>query len=151
AAQEKQNLKLPELANQQQDLAKRTDALKNQPLPQNEAQTALGKAAQEMKNAAQKLESKNTPDAVVPQNEAIKSLEEARKELAQQLADIEKRRDDIAKLEDAAQKLADLAKQEGKIADQATELAKQPEAQAAKQLGQKQHNLVPPTKDVGKT
>src|SRR5262249_4700748 len=149
AAKDTQNLKVPALAGKQKELAQRTGAVKNQPATQKSA-PALDKAAQAMKDAAGSLQQKKAPDAIGKQDEAIKALEQARKELGEQVAEMQKRRDDIAKLEDAAQKLDELAKQEGKIADQAKELTKQSPAQTAKELGQKQDTLVPPTKDIGK-
>ncbi len=73
---DKQNLKLPELANKQKELAKQTDQLKNTPLPDNDkkAEKALEKAETAMKQAAKNLDAKQSPEAVAKQDKAIEAL-----------------------------------------------------------------------------
>jgi hypothetical protein len=151
AATEKQNLKLPALVGKQQDLAKRTEGLKEKSLPNRpETQPALGKAAKAMAEAAKALEAKKTPDAVPKQDKAIEALQLAQKEIGEKMAELEKRREDISKLEGAAKKLEQLAKQEAKIAEQAKDLLAKPEAGKAKELAKEQAGLTPPTKEVAK-
>jgi hypothetical protein len=150
---EKQNLKVPELANTQKELAKKTDAVKNTPLPNPEkVEAALNKATEAMKAAAKNLEAKESPEAVAKQDKAIENLKEARNELADKAAEIEKRRDDIAKLEDADKKLGELAKEEKNVAKEADKNANQPKADPAanKELAKEQGALTPKANEIAK-
>lgn len=79
---EPQNLKLPELANKQTDLAKKTDEVKNTALPnQDKVQKALDQATQAMKEAAKTLGEKKPPEAVAKQDKALDALKQACKDL----------------------------------------------------------------------
>lgn len=150
-AGEKQTPQMPELAQKQQDLAKRTEAMKDAPLPTNaETKKALAKANEAMKDAAKELANQKPGEAVPKQDMAIKALEQAKQELGQKIAEMENRRDAMAKLEEAGKKLGELAKQENKVAEGAKDLMQQPNADAAKNLAQKQDNLMPQAKEVGK-
>ncbi|HEV3259716.1 MAG TPA: hypothetical protein VG013_22805 [Gemmataceae bacterium] len=152
----KQPERLPHLTAKQQDLAKRTDHLNQQPTAAKpEARDALDKAAKAMDKAAESLEDKKGSEAVAKQDKAIKSLEKAKKALDDQVAAVQKRRDDIAALEDAGKRLAELAKKENKVADQARDLDHKKgeegkKDEAAKELSRQQGDLTPQAKDVGK-
>jgi hypothetical protein len=149
---DKQNLKLPELADKQKDLVNKTDDVKNAPLPNKEkVEAALDKATSQMKAAAKNLDNKKSPEAVAKQDKAIDALKEARDELAEKAAEVEKRRDDIAKLEDAAKKLEELTKQEKNVAKEADANADQPKkADANKDLAKEQGDLTPKANDLAK-
>ncbi|MBX9623969.1 MAG: hypothetical protein K2X82_09190 [Gemmataceae bacterium] len=154
--------KLKDAAKAQQDVGKKTEALRDAPLPPNDGvKDALAKAAEAMKQADKDLAAKNPEAAKPDQQDAVKALEDAKKALDQQAAAIEKRRDDIAKLEEAKKKLDDLAKAEKNVADDAKKAAadakpdpkdpakelKQPDT---KGLADKQGDLQKPTDDVAK-
>src|SRR5262249_45373420 len=142
---------LPQQAPKQSQLAQRTDALKNQPLPNKpEVQNALDKANQAMNKAADALKDKMGNEAVARQDEALKQLDEAKKAIDEKVAEIEKRRDDLAKLEEAAKKLQDLSKEEKGVSDKANDLAKKADADAAKDLARKQDDLTPQAKQLDK-
>ena len=166
---EKDAAKIPDAAKAQNEVAKKTDELKNLPLPPNpEAKAALDKAAENAKQAKTDLDNKNPADAKPDQKEAIKNLEKAKAALDQQAKAIEQRRDDIAKLEDAKKDLDKLALAEKKVADEAkkagddanplkgdkadpakgdkADMGKRPDTKA---LAEKQSELQPPTKEVG--
>lgn len=148
---EKQNLKVPELAKSQKDLANRTEQLKDTPLPtKDDAKNALDKANKAMTEAAKALDDKKAGDAVPKQEQAIKALEDAKKEIGEKVAELEKRKDDLAKLEDAAQKLEQLAKAEKNIADKAKDLGAKNEPAMAKDLAKNQDKLTPEAKEVAK-
>jgi hypothetical protein len=150
---EKQNLKLPELANSQKEIAKKTDEVKNTPLPNKEkVENALTKATEAMKEAAKNLDAKQSAEAVAKQDKAIENLQKARNDLADKAAEIEKRQADIAKLEDAAKKLGDIAKQEKNVANEADKNANQPKADPAanKELAKKQADITPKANDIAK-
>ena len=146
----KQLDKLPDIAPQQKDLAKRTDVLNSKPMPnRDQTQKALDNASKSMTSAAKNLQDQKATDSVAKQDDAIKSLEEAKKSIDQQIAEIEKRREDIAKLEDAAQKLDKLTRDEAKIADEAAARTAQPNPNT-KNLSQQQDKLTPQAKDIAK-
>jgi hypothetical protein len=150
---EKQNLKLPELANNQKEIAKKTDDLKHTPLPDKEkVENALTKATEAMKEAAKNLDAKQSAEAVAKQDKAIENLQKARHDLADKAAEIEKRQADIAKLEDAAKKLGDIAKEEKNVANKADKNANQPKADPAanKELAKEQAQITPKATDVAK-
>ncbi|MBI1830566.1 MAG: DUF4175 family protein [Planctomycetes bacterium] len=80
----KQNLKLPDLADQQKQLAKKTDDVKNTPLPNKaKVENALDKATEAMKQAAKNLDAKKSPEAVAKQDQALDNLKQARNELVE--------------------------------------------------------------------
>jgi hypothetical protein len=150
---DKQNLKLPELADAQKELAKKTDEVKNTPLPnKDKVEKALNDAAKEMKAAAKNLDAQKSPEAVAKQDKALDALKEARNELAEKAAEIEKRQADIAKLEDAANKLDQLAKDEKNVAKQADKNADQARTDAAanKELAKEQGQLTPKANELAK-
>jgi hypothetical protein len=139
AAQAKQTEQLPKIAPEQKDLAKRTDAIQNAPLPlKSDTQESLDKATKAMDKATLELQDKKAPESV------------AKKTLKDQIAEIEKRRDDIAKLEDAAQKLDRLAKEEGNIADRAKDASQKKNQPDTKNLADKQDKVTPEAKDLAK-
>ncbi len=143
--------RLPPIAAKEQDLGRRTDNLKEQPLPYKpETRAALAKASQAMQDATLALQAKKSPEAVSKQGEAIKSLEEAKRHLGDQIAGIRKRRDDIAAMADAAQRLGELAKQEDTVADQARDKTQQPGQPDTKDLSKRQGELTPQAKEIGK-
>ena len=151
-ANEKKPENLKPAADAQKDVAKKAEAAKDLPLPENpEVKKLLDEAAAQAADAAKDLAKKDAQDAQPKQDAAIKALEAAKKGLEEQAKAIEKRRDDIAKLEEAKEKLAELAKQENKVADAAKAQADkgdkaEPDANA--DLAKKQDALTPPTKDV---
>jgi hypothetical protein len=150
---EKQNLKVPELANTQKDIAKKTEEVMNTPLPNREkVENALNKATQAMKEAAKNLDANQSPQAVAMQDKAIENLQQARKDLADKAAQIESRQADIAKLEDAAKKLADIAKQETDVAKAADKSANQPKADTAanQKLAKEQAKITPKASALAK-
>ena len=143
--------RLPPLTGKQQDLAKRTEDVKNQPMPaQPEAKAALDHAARAMEEAAKSLKDAKGAEAVAKQEEAVKSLEEARKMLGDRVAEVEKRRDDLAGLEDAAKRLEELAKKETNVAHEARDMAREGAKPDTKDLSRKQGELTPEAKEVGK-
>src|SRR5262249_31518783 len=117
---EKQNLKLPELADTQKEIAKKTGDVKNTPFPNKEkVENALTKATQAMKEAGKNRDAKQSAEAAAKQDKAIENLQKARNDLGDQAAQIAKRQADIAKLDDAAKKLGDTAKAEKNVATKA--------------------------------
>ena len=148
--------KLPAISKEQKDIAKKTDDLKNSPLPEkSEAKDALAKAEKAMDKAAKALDDKKGMDAVKNQDQAVKDLQAAKKALEDQAKEIEKRRDEIAKLEDAKKKLDELAKKQDMVADKAAEAdkaAKDNKADAKKEadeLTRDQKPLKPEAKEIG--
>src|SRR5207244_865280 len=82
----KQADQLPQIGEIQKDLARQTNEVKNQPMPANEdVKKALDNAAKSMDKAAQNLDTKKAPDAMVKQDQALKSLEDAKKALQDQI------------------------------------------------------------------
>jgi hypothetical protein len=151
---------LPEAKAAQKDVAKKTDEVRNTPLPPNaEVKDALKKAADAMRQANNKLDKQQPAEAKPNQKDALKALEDAKNALDRQAAAIEQRREDIAKLEDARQKLEELAKAEKGIADDALKAADAaknndpknggPKNPETGKLAEKQGDLQPPTKEVG--
>lgn len=141
----------PEAANAQKDVTKKTDDLRNTPLPPNtEAKKALDKAVDSQKQAGEKLDNKQANEAKPDQKDALKALEQAKDELEKQAKAIEERRADIAKLEDLKGKLEELAKNEKDVAKDANKAANDPKKPDTGGLAKKQDDLTPPTKDVGK-
>ncbi|HEY7426311.1 MAG TPA: DUF4175 family protein, partial [Gemmataceae bacterium] len=109
-----QTQRLPYLEPKQQDLARRTEEVNQQPAAAKpETKKALDNAAKAMEQATKPLKDKQAPQAVAKQDEALAKLEEAKKALADQVAETEKRRDDIAKLEETDRKLEEMIKKEG--------------------------------------
>ncbi len=153
-AQDKQNVKTPELAAKQKDLAARTEDLKNTPLPnKDKVAPALDQAKEAMKQAAKALDAQKSPDALPKQEQALKALAKAKAELDQKIAEVEKRRDDMAKLEKAGEKLDQLLKKENAVADKASDAAKKQDAAAPKanqDLAKEQAKVTPPTTDLAK-
>jgi hypothetical protein len=147
----KQTEQLPKIAPEQKDLANRTDAVKDAPLPlKSETQEALDKASKAMDKATQQLQDKKAPESVAKQDDAIKALKDAQEKLKDQIADMEKRRDDIAKLEDAAQKLDRLTKDEANVADKAKDASQQQKQPSTQNLADKQDKITPEAKDLAK-
>jgi hypothetical protein len=142
--------RLPDAANAQKDVARKTDELRNTPLPpNNQAKDALNKALEAQKQAAEKLDNKQANAAKSDQQAALDELQRARDELEKQAQAIEQRREQLAQLEDLKGKLDELAKNEQNIAKAADQAAADPRKPDTTELGQKQANLVEPTKDVG--
>ena len=144
--------KLADAANEQKDVGKKTDDLRNTPLPQNpEAKAALDKAADAQKMADKDLAAKDPKAAKPDQQQALNELKKAKDALDKLAAAIEQRRDDIAKLEEAKKKLDELAKEERKVASDANKAAdpNSPNKPDANKVADKQGELQPPTKDVG--
>ncbi|MCS6865759.1 MAG: hypothetical protein RMJ56_14775 [Gemmataceae bacterium] len=142
--------RLPDAANAQKDVARKTDELRNTPLPPNtQAQQALQKALEAQKQAAEKLDNKQPRDAQPDQQAALDELQRARDELEKQAQAIEQRREQLAQLEDLKGRLEELAKNEQNIAKAADQAAADPRKPDTTELGQKQADLVNPTKEVG--
>ncbi len=142
--------RLPDAANAQKDVARKTDELRNTPLPpNNQAQQALDKALEAQKQAAEKLDNKQPNAAKPDQQAALNELQRARDELEKQAQAIEQRRQQLAQLEDLKGKLEELTKNEQNIAKAADQAAADPRKPDTTELGQKQANLLEPTKDVG--
>jgi hypothetical protein len=141
----------PDAAAAQKDVAKKTDDLRNTPLPPNaDAKQALDKAADAQKQAADKLDAKQ-PDAAQPkQADALAALEKAKEELEKQAKAIEDRRAEIAKLEELKGKLDELTKNEAAVAKAADKAADDPKKPDTGDVAKKQGDLTEPTKDVGK-
>jgi hypothetical protein len=136
----------------QKDVAKKTDDVRNLPLPDSkELKDALNKAADATRTAANELARRNADAAQPKQSEALQALQDAKKALEEKAATIEKRREDIAKLDEAAKKLEELARQEKKVADDAMAQANPQGEQKPDtgELAKKQGELTPPTKEVG--
>ena len=143
--------KAPDAATAQKDVGKKTDDLRNTPLPPNtDAKQALDKAADAQKQAAEKLDNKQPADAKPNQQDALKALEQAKSELEKQAKAIEERRAEIAQLEDLKGKLEELAKNEKDVAKDANKAADDPKKPDTGDIAKKQDDLTPPTKDVGK-
>jgi hypothetical protein len=141
----------PDAAKAQKDVARKTDELRNTPLPPNtEARQALDKALDAQKQAAEKLDNKQPSDAKPNQQQALKELEKAKEELEKQAKAIEERRAEIAKLEDLKGKLEELARNEKEVAKSAQKAADDPKKPDTGDIAKKQDDLTPPTKDVGK-
>jgi hypothetical protein len=142
-----QTHRLPYMAPKQDDLARRTEEVRQQSaVSKPETKQALETAAKAMDQATQTLKDKQAPPTVKEQDQALARLEEAKKALAEQAAQIEKRREEIAKLEDAERKLAEMIQKEGKVADE----AKKPAAADTKELAKQQGELTPQAKELGK-
>lgn len=143
-AQKPQEGKIPELAKDQKNLAKRTDGLKDTPLPGKEkVREALDKANKAMTEAARNLDAKNPKEALPKQDAAVAALKDAKKEIADKVAEIEKRKDDLAKLDDAKRKLDELASAEKQVAQAAKEAAQKPGEESTKDLAMNQEKLTP--------
>ena len=164
AKAEKDKAQLPEAKTAQKDVSKKTDDLRDAPLPPNpEVKTALDKASEAMKQANKNLDNQKPTDAKPNQKDAVKALEQAKDALEKQAAAIEQRREDIAKLEEARKKLDELAREEKTVADDAKKAAdaspmkpeagdknaSDPKKPDTAKLADKQADLQPPTKDVG--
>ncbi|HWG43902.1 MAG TPA: DUF4175 family protein [Gemmataceae bacterium] len=146
-----QTQRLPFMAPKQEDLAKRTEEIQQQPTAaKTETKKALDNATKAMEEATKTLKDKQAPETVKKQDKALDKLEEAKKALTEQVAEIEKRRDDIAKLEEADRKLEEMIKQENKVAEETHDKAKKPDAADAKDLAKKQGELTPQAKELGK-
>jgi hypothetical protein len=144
-----QTEKMPNLSKEEKALAKRTDAVKNAPLPEKDKiEESLSKAKQAMDKATKALDDKKGMEAVKNQDEALKKLEEAKKALEDKRAEIEKRREEIAKLEEAAEKLEKLAKQQQKLGDEARENEKQG-TDDTKPLVKEQSEIKPEAEKIG--
>ena len=144
-------------ADQQKQVARKAEEVKNLPLPdKQEVKDALAKAAEEAKKASDDLQNKDAKTAQPKQDETIKALEQAKKGLEEKAAEIEKRRDEIAKLEETAKKLEELAKEEKKVADKADraadakDKADAKDAPKAADVAKDQEKLNQPTKDAAK-
>jgi hypothetical protein len=149
ADEARDNDRLAKQAQPQSDLTRRTDELRQSPLPYNaQAQTALGQAVGSMASAAQELRRQQGQPALKDQDEALKALELARQQMAEQAAAIEKRREEMATLEDAAKKVAELARQEKQVADQAKALPDSAKRSDAQPSADKQAGITPPTREV---
>jgi hypothetical protein len=142
---------LPKLAPEQQRLAERTDAVKQEPMPaKEETQKALDRAAKAMENASQRLEDRKGKEASLKQQQAVTALEEAKKKVQERIAEIEKRRDDIASLEDAAKKLDELSRKENQVAENAKAMTEKPAPEKNADLARQQAELTPKAQEVAK-
>jgi hypothetical protein len=151
AKAEKNPARTPDAAAAQKDVAKKTDDLRNTPLPPNaEAKQALDKALDAQKQASDKLDARQ-PDAARPdQKDALAALEKAKDELEKQAKAIEDRRAEIAKLDELKGKLDELTKNEKEVAKAADKAAGDPKKPETGEIAKKQDDLTPPTKEVGK-
>ena len=150
---DKQNPKIPALAEKQEDLSNRTKAFKKEPLPgQPKVQESIDQAVNAMKKATDNLKAQTPPEAVKEQDKAITALEKIKKDVDQKADEMQKRREEIANLDHQSQKLDKLAQDQTDLAKKANEAAqdhKNPEApKAAKDLGAKQAQLTPEAKDI---
>ena len=137
-------------ANAQKDVAKKTDDLRNTPLPSNnDAKQALDRALDAQKNAAEKLDNKQPNEAKPKQQDALAALEKAKDELEKQAKAIEERRAEIAKLEELKNKLDELTKNEKEVAKAADKAANDPKKPETGDIAKKQGDLTDPTKQVG--
>jgi multidrug efflux pump subunit AcrB len=85
-----ENDKLPGLASQQQDLARRASALKETPLPNARVlHPLLDRAVAAMNSAVKDLEKQKADQALAGQNEAVAALQDARTDLQKQLVAIQ--------------------------------------------------------------
>ncbi|MFO0843877.1 MAG: hypothetical protein U0797_16020 [Gemmataceae bacterium] len=148
----RQNDKLAKDAPRQNELARRTDAVRR------DAQAAepvtrqvLNQAAREMRSAEKSMKAQEGKESLARQEDALEHLEEARRQLEDQLKEAEKRREEIAKLEEAKEKLAELIQQEKQIAEKAEAMAEKPKAEESAKLAQKQGEVTPPTRELGES
>ncbi len=127
-AADKELQKTPALAKDQRMLAKRTEQLRETPLPTKDTKESVDKTKDALDKAGgddrcrQGTAEKAGRQRRAQARAGVKALDEAKKQFAEKIAELEKRKDDIAKLEDAAKKLAELAKAEPFIADKAKEI-----------------------------
>ncbi|MCI0705524.1 MAG: hypothetical protein L0241_31070, partial [Planctomycetia bacterium] len=142
---------IPKATTAQKDVTKKTEDLRNTPLPPNtEAKKALDKAFESQKQAGNQLDNKNPTDAQPKQQDALTELLKAKEELEKQAKAIEERREQIAQLEELKKKLDELVKNEKEIANDANKAANDPKKPDTGDLAKKQDDLTEPTKDVGK-
>jgi len=142
---EKPSFKNANLADKQADLAERTNALQNQPLPsQPKTQEALDKATQAMTKAFQNLKEQEPGQAVPKQQESIKALKDVKNDLEKKIAEMKDRQDAIEKLARESQKLDRLAKEQAKVAEDAKQQAN------PQDLGKKQAELTPQAQESAK-
>jgi hypothetical protein len=155
----------PCLASKQEDLARRSESLGEQPaFAEPPLRDLLGQAQRAMDEAAQALDARRGGQAVARQEQAIAALEQLQEQLHQKAAEAAQRRQEMARLEEAARQLEELARQERDLSADAAEAAQQhrqagppsdPKAEAdspmraqAKALAERQQALQQKTEDV---
>jgi hypothetical protein len=116
----------PCLASKQEDLARRSESLGEQPaFAEPPLRDLLGQAQRAMDEAAQALDARRGGQAVARQEQAIAALEQLQEQLHQKAAEAAQRRQEMARLEEAARQLEELARQERDLSADAAEAAQQ--------------------------